>query len=119
MFEHEQLLKSTPLFSWMLVLTLTLYWVYVHFYTTEAILGQVSLDLQSIFAHGQLYRLITGPLYPGVFFRNLLISACGAHVCSWYVINGYQARWERIIVAFSFNFSMLLLYCYFIDPFSF
>jgi hypothetical protein len=39
MFEHEQLLKSTPLFSWFLVLLISLYWSYVYFVSGESLLA--------------------------------------------------------------------------------
>ena len=43
----------------------------------------------------------------------------GAHICSWFVISGYEARWERIITAFGFNYSAFILFSYFVDSYSF
>lgn len=115
MFEHEQLLKSTPPFSWLLVLSIALYWAYVHFYAGEYLLASLSLDLSVAYTQREPLRLITGPLFPGIFFRNLLMALMGAHTCSWFTINGYDGRWERIITAFNLNFCVLLAYTYWVD----
>ena len=116
MFEHEQLLKSTPTFSWLFVLTITLIWTYIHFFEEAMVTANLSLDMNSVVHQYEFHRLITGPLYAGIPFRSLMISLMGAHIGSWFVINGFDARWERIIMAFSFNYGTYLLYGYFIDP---
>jgi len=115
MFEHEQLLKSTPLFSWFLVLLISLYWSYLHFFEGQYALAHLSLDLQVIYQQYELYRFISGPLFPGIYFRNLLMGAMGVHTCTWFTINAYEARWERIIMAFNINFFALLVYTYLVD----
>ena len=118
MFEHEQLLKSTPLFSWLLVMTITAYWAYVHFFEEGSILAKLSLDVGSVVHLREVHRLVTGPLYAGVPFRSLMISVMGAHIGSWFVISAFDARWERILMAFWFNYGTYLLYGYYIDPLS-
>jgi hypothetical protein len=45
----------------------------------------------------------------------LLMAAMGVHTCTWFTINAYEARWERIIMAFNINFFALLVYTYLVD----
>jgi hypothetical protein len=43
------------------------------------------------------------------------MAAMGVHTCTWFTINGYEARWERIIMAFNINFLALVAYAYLVD----
>lgn len=46
MFQHEAMLKSTPIFCWFFVTTAVFYWSYVRFYAEASILAHTSLDIK-------------------------------------------------------------------------
>jgi|688.fasta_scaffold472075_2 hypothetical protein len=90
MFQHETMLKSTPMFCWFLVASIVGYWSVIRYLYGPETLYFLGLDLRSVYQNYQIYRLISGPLYPGIFVRNLIINILGVHICSWFVITGYN-----------------------------
>lgn len=90
MFQHETMLKSTPMFCWFLVASIVGYWSVIRYLYGPETLYFLGLDLRSVYQNYQIYRLISGPLYPGIFVRNLIINILGVHICSWFAITGYN-----------------------------
>jgi hypothetical protein len=117
MFAHESLLKTTPTFCW-LYLTLSLgIWGSIRYRLDGfELLSELDFNMLKVVHDKEVYRIMTGLLIPGFYLRHALLNIIGIHVVSWFVIAGYQARWERILMALFWNVTGLALYSWFIDP---
>ena len=75
------------------------------------------LDVQLIVAQPkQVYRLWTSPLICAGSWKGILPQVVGLHVGTWFVIAGTKGRWQKIITTYFYNYLMLCLLAYFVDP---
>ena len=84
--------------------------------------GKMSLDLMLIrFDYRQAYRLFTSPLLgSNGTWQSLLIHQVGVHVGTWFVIAATKGRWQKMLLAYFYNYLALCLAIYLInDPLAF
>ena len=148
MFQNEQLLKKTPLPTWLVMIACSLLFLsfqpwspyHIDYHTLDLNINQtfglffkqtkfeeITNHLKSMLGLEtsgklQLYRLFTCFLlpHPGrVTYAYFAVDLVGLHSCTWLIITANRSRWQKIIWMQCYVMMTLCLVSAYLDPVGF